>query len=307
MAKAISFDSLPKEIHAALERLDTAKTFEVQRSTPDTITVINQRLARVYKFVRKNKKFVALLDSEIDNLILLRNKKVQAPMVLNRQPLKQYEMVSYALVEGEVLVGKLTSEHARLMAAAQRKLHQSFEREGQTKSASINSTRALKAVFAKANAAEFESEFVSFARSISRALKSHETARDDITFIHADGQFSNVVFQPDRAVLIDWAEAGWGSRYYDIATTIVSILQERKANQRELLKAYLAEYFSDAGPSERDSQLIELHVKLRLLEAATAHLKRSREDQLLNRLRYAKFVAECLRKAQRFSLTAATK
>jgi thiamine kinase-like enzyme len=307
MAKALSFESLPKEIYAALARLDTAKTFDVQRSSFDSITVINARLQRVYKFVRKNKKFVAQLDREIDNLILLRNKKLQAPMPLNRQPLKQYEMVAYAYVDGEIMTGKLSPENARLLAAAQRKLHQSFEREGQTKSASINAAKALKPIFAKANAAEFEPEMISFARSIARALKSHENARENITFIHADADSSNMVFQPDRAVLIDWAEAGWGSRYYDIGATIESLLAERKANQRELIRAYLTEYFGEGGASERDLELIELHIKLRLLAAATSHLRRSREDQLLNRIRYAKFVAECFRKAQKFSLAAAIK
>lgn len=307
MAKPISIDTLPKEIRAVLERLDTAKTFVVQRSSYEAITVINERLQRVYKFVRRNKKLVALLDHEIDNLILLRNKKVAAPMVLNRQPLKQYEMVSYAYIDGEILAGKLLPEHIRLMAKAQRKLHDSFQREGQTKSASINAARALKPIFAKANSSEFEPDLVSFARSIARALKSHEAARDELTFVHSDCHFFNVVFQADRAVLIDWAEAGWGSRFYDLGVTIEAILLERKANQRDLLRAYLTEYFGEAGPTERELELVELHVKLRMLEAATRHLTESREDQLLNRLRYAKFVAECFKKAQKFNLASAIK
>ncbi|MFM6963609.1 MAG: phosphotransferase enzyme family protein [Micrococcales bacterium] len=307
MAKPIKFESLPNEIRASLERLDSTGSFEVVRSRYESITVINQRLARVYKFVRKNKKLVAFLDHEIDNLILLRNKKVAAPMVLNRQPLKQYDMVSYALIEGEILVGKLLPEHVRLVGLSQRKLHDTFERDGATKSASVNSVRALKPIFAKANAAEFEPDLISFARSISRQLKSHETAREDITFIHSDGHFWNIVFQPERAVMIDWAEAGWGSRYYDLGVTIEAILLERKAGQRDLLRAYLAAYFGEAGPTERELKLIELHVKLRMLEGATWHLNESREDQLLNRLKYTKFVTECFKKAQKFSLAAALK
>ena len=307
MAKPVTFESLPTEIQVALERLDTTKSFVVARSRHEAITVINARLQRVYKFVRKNKKMVAFLDHEIDNLILLRNKKVAAPLILNRQPLKQFEMVSYAYIDGEIMAGKLLPEHVRWLAKTQRKLHDAFEREGQTKSASVNAARVLRPIFAKANADEFEPDLVSFARTIARALKAHETAREDLTFIHSDGHFWNVVFQPDAAALIDWAEAGWGSRYYDLGVTIEAILLERKANQKALIGAYLAEYFGSDGPDERQALLIELHVKLRLLEGATWHLNESREDRLLNRLRYAKFVAECFKKAQRFSLTAALK
>ena len=180
MAKAINFETLPREIRAALYRIDDPQTFTVERFNPQAITVINTRISRVYKAVRRNKRLIAAFDREIDNLILLRNKKLRAPMPLNRQPLKQYEMVAYAYVDGEIMTGKLSPENARLLAAAQRKLHQSFEREGQTKSASINAAKALKPIFAKANAAEFEPEMISFARSIARALKSHENARENI-------------------------------------------------------------------------------------------------------------------------------
>jgi hypothetical protein len=41
---------------------------------------------------------------------------------------------------------------------------------------------------------------------------------------------------------------------------------------------------------------------LRFLEAATWHLMESKEDQLLNQGRYAKFVEESWRKGERFDL-----
>jgi hypothetical protein len=43
-------------------------------------------------------------------------------------------------------------------------------------------------------------------------------------------------------------------------------------------------------------------VKLRFLEGATWHLLESKEDQLLNKVRYAKFVEDSWRKAERFNL-----
>jgi thiamine kinase-like enzyme len=302
MAKTVSFESLPREIRTALYRIDEPECFTVERSRHEAITVVNKRLSRVYKFVRKNKKLVLQLDKEINNLILLRNRKISAPTVLNRQLLKQYDMVSYAYVEGEVVASNTLPKHARLLADAHRKLHLAFERDGKTKLAEWNSARMLKPIFSKTNTAEYAPELVKFARSIARALKPHELNREDITFVHSDSHLSNVVFQPERAVLIDWAEAGWASKYFELGVTIHAFLYEKKAIQRDLVVAYLDEYFEVGKMTERDVQLIELHVKLRFLEGATWHLLESKEDQLLNKTRYAKFVEDSWRKAERFDL-----
>ena len=302
MAKTVSFESLPREIRTALYRIDEPECFTVERSRHEAITVVNKRLSRVYKFVRKNKKLVLQLDKEINNLILLRNRKISAPTVLNRQLLKQYDMVSYAYVEGEVVASNTLPKHARLLADAHRKLHLAFERDGKTKLAEWNSARMLKPIFSKTNAAEYAPELVKFARSIARALKPHELNREDITLVHSDSHLSNVVFQPERAVLIDWAEAGWASKYFELGVTIHAFLYEKKAIQRDLVVAYLNEYFEVGKMTERDVQLIELHVKLRFLEGATWHLLESKEDQLLNKTRYAKFVEDSWRKAERFDL-----
>jgi thiamine kinase-like enzyme len=160
----------------------------------------------------------------------------------------------------------------------------------------------LKPIFSKTNSAEFAPELVKFARTIAKALKPHELNREDITFVHSDSHLSNVVFQPERAVLIDWAEAGWASKYFELGVTIHAFLYEKKAIQRDLVVAYLDEYFEVGKITERDVQLIELHVKLRFLEGATWHLLESKEDQLLNKVRYAKFVEDSWRKAERFDL-----
>ena len=307
MAKTATFESLPREIRTALYRIDEPERFSIQRNRFEAITIVNTHLSRVYKFVRKNKKLVTLLDKEIDNLILLRNKKVAAPAVLNRQPLKQYDMVTYAFVEGEILPGNLLPKHTKLLAETQRKLHLSFERDGRSKLADLNAARALKPIFAKANASEFAPELIKFARSIAKELKAHELSREDITFVHGDAHFWNVVYQQERAVLIDWAEAGWASKYYDIGVTIEAILLEKKAMQRELIRAYLDEYFELDKLNERDIKLIELHVKLRFLEGMTWHLTESKEDQLLNKVKNAKFVEDMWRKAVRFDLATAIK
>jgi thiamine kinase-like enzyme len=302
MAKTVSFESLPREIRTALYRIDEPECFTVERSRHEAITVVNKRLSRVYKFVRKNKKLVLQLDKEINNLILLRNRKIAAPTVLNRQLLKHYDMVSYAYVEGEVVASNTLPKHAKLLADAHRKLHLAFERDGKTKLAEWNSARMLKPIFSKTNAAEYAPELVKFARTIAKALKPHELNREDITFVHSDSHLSNVVFQPERAVLIDWAEAGWASKYFELGVTIHAFLYEKKAIQRDLVVAYLGEYFEVGKMTERDVQLIELHVKLRFLEGATWHLLESKEDQLLNKTRYAKFVEDSWRKAERFDL-----
>ena len=302
MAKTISFDSLPSEVGTALYRIDKPECFSVEAFRHESITVINKRLSSVYKFVRRNKKLVLQLDKEIYNLNLVRKRKIAAPTVLKRQQLKQFNMVSYSYAAGEIVDGKALPKHAKLLAEAHRKLHQAFASDGKTKKAEWNSARMLKPIFSKSNAEEYSPELVKYARSIARALKAHELARENLTLVHSDSHFSNVVFQPKRAVLIDWAEAGWASKYFELGVVIHSMLYEKKAMQRDLIVTYLNEYFKAGKISERDVQLIELHTKLRFLEAATWHLMESKEDQLLNKVRYAKFVEESWRKGERFDL-----
>jgi hypothetical protein len=60
MAKKSTFESLPREIRTALYRIDEPETFEVTRNRFEAITVTNKRISRVYKYVRKNKKNVAI-------------------------------------------------------------------------------------------------------------------------------------------------------------------------------------------------------------------------------------------------------
>jgi thiamine kinase-like enzyme len=302
MAKTVLFDSLPAEIRAALCRIDKPECFSVEAFRHESITVVNKRFSAVYKFVRRSKKLALQLEKEINNLTLLRKRKISAPTVLKRQQLKQFDMVSYSYVAGEIVEGSTLPKHAKLLAEAHRKLHSAFARSGKTKLAEWNSTRMLKPIFSKSKAGEYAPELVKYARSIARALKAHELAREDMTFVHSDSHFSNVVFQPRRAVLIDWAEAGWASKYFELGVVIHSMLYEKKAIQRELIVAYLNEYFKAGKISERDVQLIELHTKLRFLEAATWHLMESKEDQLRNKVRYAKFVKDSWRKAERLDL-----
>jgi Ser/Thr protein kinase RdoA (MazF antagonist) len=307
MAKKSSFDSLPREIRTALYRVDEPETFEVARNLSDSITVINKRISRVYKYVRKNKKNVAALEREIDNLILLRNKKIAAPTPLNRSLLKGYDSVVLGYVDGDILVNNVLPKHIALLADALRKLHVAFEKEGKNKLADWNSARVLKPFFAKANADDFSPEIIAYARSIAKSLREHELNREDVTFVHSDSHLSNVVFETNRAVLIDWAQAGFASKYFDLGVGIHALLFEKKVLQADLLRAYLGAYFGEAGPTERDIELIDLHVKLRFLESATWHLQFSKEDQLLGRTRIVKFIDESFRKAQKFSIVAATK
>ncbi len=307
MAKKSSFESLPREIRTASYRVDEPETFEVARNRFDSITVFNKRISRVYKYVRKNKKNVAALEHEIDNLIRLRDKKIAAPTPLNRMPLKGYDSVVLAYVDGDILVNNVLPKHIALLAESLKKIHSSFEKEGKNKLADWSSTKVLKPFFAKANSDDFSPEIIAYARSIAKSLREHELNREDMTFVHSDSHLSNVVFDTNRAVLIDWAQAGFASKYFDLGVGIHALLFEKKAMQPELLRAYLGAYFGEAGPTERDIELIDLHVKLRFLESATWHLQLSKEDQLLGRTRILKHIADAHRKALKFSIVAAAK
>ena len=302
MAKNVWPNALPLEIRTALERIDEPKCFSVERSRADAITVVNKRLSRVFKFIRRRKPLLHLLDKEIDNLARLRKRKIPAPTVLSRHRLKHFDMVSYSYVEGDIVESNTLPKHARLLADAHRTLHLAFMGIGKRKAAEWNSARMLKPIFSKTNAAEFTPDLVAYARSIARALKDHELSHEEVTFIHSDSHLSNVVFQPKRAVLIDWAEAGWASRFFELGVTIHAMLYEKKAIRRELIVTYLNEYFGAKRITEREVRLIELHVKLRFLEGATWHLSESKEDQLLYKVQNAKFVEDSWRKAERFDL-----
>ncbi len=303
MAKAINFETLPREIRAALYRIDDPQTFTVERFNQQAITVINTRISRVYKAVRRNKRLIAAFDREIDNLILLRNKKIASPTPFNRQQFISFEMIALLYIDGEIVVGNALPKHAAQLAEAQHKLHVAFEKDAKNKLAEWNSARVLKPVFAKANAEDFSADFIKYARALQRELKAYELSRDDMTFIHSDSHLSNVVYQPERAVLIDWAQAGWGSKFFELGVTIHALMAEKKAMHRELIAAYVAAYFGEAGPSERDLELIDLHVKLRYLEQATWHLSETKDDQLLHRPKILRLIEESLRKAQKFSLS----
>ncbi len=307
MAKTISFESLPREIRAALYRIEDPQFFSVERFTSSSITVINTRLGRVYKFVKKNKRQVAMLDREIDRLILLRNKKIASPTPFNRQQLTGWDMAVLVYIEGEMVAGNAQPKHAALLADAHHKLHVAFEKDAKNKLADWGSAQVLKPIFAKANADDYSPDFIKYARALQRSLKKYELTRADMTFIHSDSHLSNVIFQPDRAVLIDWAQAGWGSKFFEVGVAIHGLLTEKKAMQRDLVRAYIAEYFGEAGPTERDIELIDLHVKLRYLEQATWHLFETKDVQLLHRPKIVRLIDESLRKAQKFSLLAVTK
>jgi Ser/Thr protein kinase RdoA (MazF antagonist) len=302
MPKLAGLNTLPPEIRTALEHIDEPEFFSVERNRFEAITVVNKRLSRVFKFIRRYKKLLLLLDKEVKNLALLRKKQIPAPTVLSRQRLKQYDMVSYAYVNGDIVEGSILLKHAMILADAHRTLHLAFMKTGTRKVAEWNSARMLKPILSKANSAEYAPELVAYARSIARALKDHELAHEEVTFIHSDSHLSNVVFQLKRAVLIDWAEAGWASRFFELGVTIHAMLYEKKAIRRELIVTYLNEYFGAKRITERDVRLIELHVKLRFLEGATWHLSESKEDQLLYKVQNAKFVADSWRKAERFDL-----
>ena len=302
MAKNVWPNALPLEIRTALERIDEPKCFSVERSRADAITVVNKRLSRVFKFILRRKPLLHLLDKEIDNLARLRRRKLPVPTVLSRHRLRHFDMVSYSYVEGDIVESNTLPKHARLLADTHRKLHLAFMRIGKRKAAEWNSARVLKPIFSRTNAAEFAPDLVAYARSIARALKDHELAREEVTFIHSDSHLSNVVFQPKRAVLIDWAEAGWASRFFELAVTIHAMLYEKKSIRRELIVTYLNEYFGAKKITERDVQLIDLHVKLRFLEGATWHLDESKEDQLLYKVQNAKFVEDSWRRAEHFDL-----
>jgi Ser/Thr protein kinase RdoA (MazF antagonist) len=103
-------------------------------------------------------------------------------------------------------------------------------------------------------------------RHARRALARHAAAGGDFGLIHADVLRENVLLRPGGPALIDFDDAGWGFRLYDLGTVLSQDLAEPALPD---LAAALADGYAAVRPLSRtDRDGLALFTLLRCLASA---------------------------------------
>jgi Ser/Thr protein kinase RdoA (MazF antagonist) len=289
---------LHPEIQSLINEL-SLKDYVVARNRFEAITIISKQKKVVLKFVLKRPDLTKKFEQEKKNLIRLENASIVVPKILKCVSLKSYNLIVYKLIEGEVNPNKVNSIRIAQLAKLHSKIHKKLAPRKKPKRLTWDSEVILKPFFIPRN--KFNKSKRTFARKLEAQLK--KKSNDDIfSFIHSDSHFSNVVFQKNRVVLIDYAEAGFASIYFEIAVVLHALLYQKKSMHKKFIGAYLNSYFKNRSLKADEVLLIENYVKLRFLEAATWHLLESPEDQMKNKKENNKWIESCFLKANSFKL-----
>lgn len=109
-----------------------------------------------------------------------------------------------------------------------------------------------------------ETEILTAARKrAAEALDSHIAAGADYGLIHADLVRENVLVHEGQIRMIDFDDAGYGFRMFDIATALIK--NRREPHYEALKSALLSGYDSVRPRSPRDLQALPLFMLLRAL------------------------------------------
>lgn len=107
-----------------------------------------------------------------------------------------------------------------------------------------------------------ERALVDAARDKARAmLETFAASGGDYGLIHADVLRENVLLRGDEVMLIDFDDAGWGFRLYDLATFMTQ--NEDEPNASALRDAALQGYREARALSRDDASLLSMFVMLR--------------------------------------------
>jgi Ser/Thr protein kinase RdoA (MazF antagonist) len=93
------------------------------------------------------------------------------------------------------------------------------------------------------------------------ALVDFQARGGDFGLIHADVLRENVLVAGETVTLIDFDDAGWGFRLYDLATLMTQ--NEEEPDHPALRDAALAGYREERALSEEDAELLAVFVMLR--------------------------------------------
>lgn len=274
------------------------KDYVIARNRYEAITIISKQKKVVFKFVLKRPDLTRKLQLEKKNLLRLEDALIAGPKILQSISLKSYNLIAYKLIEGEVNPNKVNLIRIAQLAKLHSRIHKQLAPLKRPKKLTWDAKVILKPFFNPQNS--FKTNHQEYARKLEIQFK--EKSNDIISFIHSDSHFSNIVFQKNRAVLIDYAEAGFASIYFEIAVVIHALLYQKESQQKGFIRAYVRSYFGKRPLNPDEVVLLENYIKLRFLEAATWHLLESPEDQKMNKKENKLWIESCFQKAKEFNL-----
>ena len=182
-----------------------------QRIEAVTLTVPSHQ--SVYRFVAHRGTYAQKLAHELANIAFVQQQGIATPQLQHRETIDGYDVLRFAYIHGDVVGSKATAMHAACLATQLRMLH---DRCAHIVPASSNAVDALffcQPIFDPAHAHEFTPDQRARAADEVSRFRAITAQHAEVTLIHTDCHFSNMVFHDDTVTLIDWAECGRGSRF----------------------------------------------------------------------------------------------
>ena len=294
--------NLPLSIseYLAQELGDTG--FQIAQQRHQAVTILVPESRWVFKFVLHRPDLVTALDVEVRCLIALEHLAFNAPRVECKGVISGFAFMRYTYINGFIAKQTIRNhEHGYKLGCTLRSLHNLRADWGTIDLHTWDSSRMLGPIFDHAHSGDYLPEEIKFSHQLSQQFDREGFNSFEMRFIHSDAHFNNVLFTANSAVLIDWAEAGWGSKYFDLGVVLHSI-NTQDTNCAEVANGFIAGYFGEERMTEEEARTIEAFILLRYLEATTWQYHESEETQTEEREENMEYTRECFGIAQEFTL-----
>ena len=294
--------NLPLSIseYLAQELGDTG--FQIAQQRHQAVTILVPGSHWVFKFVLQRPDLVTALDVEVRCLVALEHLAFDAPRVERQGIISGFAYMRYTYIDGFIVKRSVRShEHGYKLGRTLRSLHDLRADWKNIDLHTWDSSRMLGPIFEHAHSGDYLPEEIIFTHQLSQRFEQEGFNSFEMRFIHSDAHFNNVLFTANSAVLIDWAEAGWGSKYFDLGVVLHSISMQ-DTNRAEVANGFIAGYFGDERMSEEEAGTIEAFILLRYLEATTWQYHESEETRAEERDENMEFTRKCFGTAREFTL-----
>lgn len=276
--------------------------FQIAQQRHQAVTILVPGSRCVFKFVLHRPDLVTALDVEVRCLIALEHLAFVAPRVERQGVISGFAFMRYTYIDGFIARRAIRSrDHGYKLGRTLRSLH---DLRGDWKTIDLHtwdSSRMLGPIFEHAHSGDYLPEEIKFSHQLSQRFDREGFNSSEMRFIHSDAHFNNVLFTAKSAVLIDWAEAGWGSKYFDLGVVLHSI-STQDTNRAEVANGFIAGYFGEERMTEEEAITIEAFILLRYLEATTWQFHESEETQNEEREENMEYTRECFGIAREFTL-----
>lgn len=294
--------NLPLSIseYLAQELGDTG--FQIAQQRHQAVTILVPGSHWVFKFVLQRPDLVTALDVEVRCLVALEHLAFDAPRVERQGIISGFAYMRYTYIDGFIVKRSVRShEHGYKLGRTLRSLHDLRADWKNIDLHTWDSSRMLGPIFEHAHSGDYLPEEIIFTHQLSQRFEQEGFNSFEMRFIHSDAHFNNVLFTAKSAVLIDWAEAGWGSKYFDLGVVLHSISMQ-DTNRAEVANGFITGYFGDERMSEEEAGTIEAFILLRYLEATTWQYHESEETRAEERDENMEFTRKCFGTAREFTL-----